>query len=479
MRTITRRLITLAAVLLTAGSLPAAPASAAAEDCEYPAWGDINADGQPELLVGIPGADAGAGAVDVFFDRAGAPTRVTAASLGFPASDPGDGFGQSVLALDLDQDGCSELVVGAPGAGSGAGRVYIAKGSPEGALHAATTIESPDQGARLGQAITQGWAGDGTEYLAVGGPGYDDGPAADAGAVYLVDVSGGLAALGTPLRVSQGVVGITPGADDRFGSVLSGNLAGVPDKDVGAATDAGAVVRLRIASVTLAGVVAQLWTQDSPSVPGKAEAGDRFGADVAGTWYVAVGVPGEDIGRKRDTGTVVLFRQTDATAAGSFRALKSYRQDTKGVPGVDESGDHFGAAVAVGDLESGESGWNLWIGAPGEDVGRVADAGTVTRIGLGGSRLPNAALSSGKGLPGHAEAGDALGAALGTVGDDYIMEEDGSTSLLVGVPGEDRGEVTDAGWVVFSRYSFDAGPRSSGLMNPAVAGERYGQVLPG
>ena len=38
--------------------------------------------------------------------------------------------------------------------------------------------------------------------------------------------------------------------------------------------DAGAVVRLRIASLAPAGITAQLWTQDSASVPGRAEAGD-------------------------------------------------------------------------------------------------------------------------------------------------------------------------------------------------------------
>ena len=104
-------------------------------------------------------------------------------------------------------------------------------------------------------------------------------------------------------------------------------------------------------------------------------------------------------------------------------------------------------------------------------------AGTVTRIGLAGSRLPNAALASGKGLPGTVEAGDQLGATLGTAGDSYIMEEDGSTSLLIGVPGEDRGTVTDSGWVVFSRYSMGVPPRSIGLQNPAIAGEQYGRVL--
>ena len=45
-----------------------------------------------------------------------------------------------------------------------------------------------------------------------------------------------------------------------------------------------------------------------------------------------------------------------------------FRQGARGVPGAPEAGDRFGAALA--------GGGNV-IGAPGEDVGRVVDAGIV------------------------------------------------------------------------------------------------------
>jgi hypothetical protein len=55
---------------------------------------------------------------------------------------------------------------------------------------------------------------------------------------------------------------------------------GVPFKDVGSASDAGAVLVL-YGCVICNGLTAgfnQVWTQSSPGVPGGAEASDHFGA---------------------------------------------------------------------------------------------------------------------------------------------------------------------------------------------------------
>lgn len=470
------------ALITVVGWLPAAAPLATAQplECEYPAYGDINADGTPELVVGVPNANGGAGAVDIFYDRAKAPTRVTAASLGFTAS-AGEEFGSSALITDLDGDGCSELVVGAPGADAGAGRVYIAKGTPSGLSDTPTyaPISSPSAGARFGATLSETSTAKQQDVLMIGAPGYDH-PVKDAGAVALVELNRSTGTHKAPIMVNQATPGVAGSAKagDGFGSVLAGNIVGVPAKGVGAAKDAGAVVRLLLKSTSpKLEVTGQEWTQNSPGVSGTAEAGDRFGASLTGGGFVAVGVPGEDVGSAKDAGMVHLFRQTDIAGANAFKQDHAYTQNTAGVPGTAEQGDRFGAAVAFGDMESGESGYNLWIGAPGESIGATARAGSVTRLGLGGSRLPNTALYSGHGLPGTPERGDQLGATLGTVGDDYNMEEDGSTSLLIGVPGEDRGTARDSGWVIFSRYSFDASPRTKGLANKAVAGERYGQVF--
>jgi hypothetical protein len=123
---------------------------------------------------------------------------------------------------------------------------------------------------------------------------------------------------------------------------------------------------------------AQFLNQDSPGVPGTAEAGDRFGTDVQlgdvdGDGYLDVltGVPGEDIGSVADAGAVVLLsgRADGLTGAGSHQVVT---QDTGNVPGTAEKGDAFGTAVHLGDA-NGDGLADAAVGAPGEN----ADTGFV------------------------------------------------------------------------------------------------------
>lgn len=478
-----RSLLVLATVLVAlTGWLVGPTAPAHAVDCEYPAFGDINADGQPELAVGVPNADDGKGAVDIYYDRTMAPTRYTAASLGFTPGATAESFGSAVLIRDLDGDGCSELIVGAPSADNGAGRVYIAKGTPMGLATTPTwpVLRSPAPSASFGAALTSTYASNRQFVLMIGAPGYDE-PEAESGAVYLVPTDETTGALSTPIAITQDAPGIAGASEegDRFGSVVDDNVVGVPDEDVGTAVDAGSLVRLLIKSASPLSISGEAWNQNSPGVSGTAEAGDRFGAALSGVYYLLVGVPGEKVGSLVDAGMVHLFQQPDQAAAKGFRQLKSYTQDSAGVPGTTEAHDSFGAAVAVGDLESGESGWNLWIGSPGETINGVLHAGSVTRIAFGGSRLPTTSLYAGHGLPGTLQRQTIIGRTLGVVGDDYIMEEDGSTSLLIGAPYTDRDGKATAGMVFFSRYSFDGGPRTVVLPKEPVADEMFGWVFGG
>ena len=89
----------------------------------------------------------------------------------------------------------------------------------------------------------------------------------------------------------------------------------MPDEDLGAQADAGAVtaVHLEWVGSTSQPVVGRLLTQNTTGVVGVAEAGDRLGAALGppgqtpmtttvGYDTVYSGVPGEDIGGIADTG---------------------------------------------------------------------------------------------------------------------------------------------------------------------------------
>jgi hypothetical protein len=97
---------------------------------------DVDADGRPELVVGVPGADLGAsnaGAVAVFSLRPDGSVRdqrvLGLASGGFGgALQASDSFGSAVApAGDFDDNGATDLLVGATGGGApvGAGAVWV------------------------------------------------------------------------------------------------------------------------------------------------------------------------------------------------------------------------------------------------------------------------------------------------------------------------------------------------------------------
>ncbi|MDX3636130.1 FG-GAP and VCBS repeat-containing protein [Streptomyces europaeiscabiei] len=104
---------------------------------------------------------------------------------------------------------------------------------------------------------------------------------------------------------------------DDFGAALSAGdlngdnrpelVVGVPGEDVGTVKDAGGYVTMNGTEHGPYGGLAR--SQSTPNMPGTAEAGDRFGAQVAvgdynrdGLWDTAVSAPGENAGEPRSGG---------------------------------------------------------------------------------------------------------------------------------------------------------------------------------
>jgi hypothetical protein len=147
------------------------------------------------------------------------------------ASGAGNGFGRALAIGDLDGAGVAELVVGVPGANRGAGAIVVLAGP----LASPTTVAwwSPsDRGVRVpavaGSSFGAALAlldldGDGRDDLAVGAPGAAFGGRAEAGRVQIMagtTTGGFVAPAGLSHRGSRGVPG-RPSAGDRFGSTIA------------------------------------------------------------------------------------------------------------------------------------------------------------------------------------------------------------------------------------------------------------------
>ncbi len=189
---------------------------------------------------------------------------------------------------------------------------------------------------------------------------------------------------------------------------------------------------------------------DQCSGPDACEAEDQFGralaaGDFNGDGFVdlAVGVPGETTNGAGGAGLVEIYYGSISGLSGTGVI---FTQESSGVPGSSETNDHFGAALAAGELDL-DGFADLAIGVPDEDIGSVVDAGMVVVLfgsasGLSGavaleydqSNLPSRALDCSGNFTESAESGDHFGfsVAMGLAGPAATL-----TRLIVGAPGED------------------------------------------
>ncbi|MFG0319060.1 MAG: integrin alpha, partial [Planctomycetota bacterium JB042] len=197
------------------------------------AAGDVNGDGFGDFLVGarhVDDAKTDAGAVLVFHGSASGPGAVADRVLLGLAKD--DAFGSAAaFAGDVNGDGFSDVIVGAPGPkdGPAGGHAYLFVGSPSGVDPAFVWRGTvPEAGALFGQAVqTAGDVdADGFADFLVAAPRFDAG-AVDAGRVFVH--RGGASPTEPASRTLDG-----PEASARFGRAVApaGDMSGDGFADV-------------------------------------------------------------------------------------------------------------------------------------------------------------------------------------------------------------------------------------------------------
>jgi hypothetical protein len=205
--------------------------------------GDLNGDGFDDFAVGSAGTGFDGtlpGTVYVHLGEAGPGPYTTVMLTGLG---PGDEFGAALAAGDLDADGYSDLIVGAPQAGAGDdGVVYVFRGGPGTTFDTTPdlTVDAPGQDGLFGAALASGGDldADGYHDFVAGAPAEDGG----AGEVH---VYRGRAALDTMIAFNggAGVAGEAFGAavaivGDADGDGYDDLVVGAPNNDA-ATTDAG------------------------------------------------------------------------------------------------------------------------------------------------------------------------------------------------------------------------------------------------
>jgi len=420
--------------------------------------GDFDGDGYDDLAVSAIGEQPGSSKGGAVFIYKGTMNGLVAwtylKEANFRGATPGsiDQFGGSLAAGDVDGDGITDLVVGAPFYGSSTqGAVFVFKGGRGGLVAMAGPIMPSTLGGTntsetmFGQAVAVGKFYGGTKpYIAVGAPYFTpSGASGSRGQVSTFSLSGSTATFVENLHPDQDGIAINSG---MFGYALAAgdmNMDGIDDLMVGAPA-----IGVGTGNVAPFFGHATNMTSGTPLSLYNAtlQTGDRFGIALAYGNTAGGGSPELVVGASARGGAGMVFTFEPfpvGTSGWVIENQNAYKQsDITGQAG--KTGDNFGAAVAIGDID-GDYYLDVVVGVPGKTVSGDAGAGEI-------ALFPR--YAAGKVIqPTSPNVNDQFGNGVAIGNFDHganSVRTDYYNDLAVGIPSRAVNGVTRAG--VFNTY---------------------------
>ncbi|MBK7305565.1 MAG: FG-GAP repeat protein [Chitinophagaceae bacterium] len=428
--------------------------------------GDVNGDGYSDVIVGASRYANSQSSEGAFYVYHGSASGISSTPISIVESNNANAeMGASVASAgDVNGDGYSDVIVGAPGYSNGEvgeGAIFLFNGSASGInTTPVNTIESNQVNAFFGYSVACSGDinADGYSDVAVVFNRYSNGET-NEGATFLY--SGSLTGINTIpiaiLETNQASANLSSvaSAGDVNGDGYSDIIAGANNYSNGQSGEGGAFV--------YHGSAAGLSTIPNNTPDDADQANASFGrsvssaGDVNGDGYgdVIIGAPNFDDGVNADEGRAFVYY---GSATGLSANPNSIPDD------ADQASTFFGYAVASAGDVNGDGYGDIIIGAPNYDDGANANEGRA--FVYHGSA---AGLSvSPSGTPDDADqAAAAFGLSVSPAGD---VNGDGYSDVIIGAPNYDDGANTNEGRA-FVYYGSSTGLSASPNSTPDDANQ--------